>query len=580
MKLRRGPFLEEYFEIEENTAIEIERECQDSFVWAAFFAEFYREEGRVDELRKVLINRTEKYIRDLEIRATGMTIEDVKKVLSLLSLVTPVKWKEDKKYFEEIFEESLPEYEYEHLKRIISLAGETNILLVSDGEYAIKPDPVADFIRTDFIRDKRFNRLLNSLLPYMPFRISYNIGVIPRFKAEIEEVFTVLGNIWVKLNSIKGQTPEYFSALVLFTGYFTHVPFFDINEANMSLWIESYKDIRRTHPEKEVREELVKCLFNATSDYGRADKFEKMEESLEELRKLHDAHPEKEVRETLAKGLVNATNHYGRADKFEKMEESLEELRKLHDAHPEKEVREELAKGLVNATNHYGRANKFEKMEESLEELRKLHDAHPEEKEVRETLASGLVNAASHYGRADKFEKMEESLEELRKLHDAHPEKEVREELVKCLFNATRDYGRADKFEKMEESLEELRKLHDAHPEKEVRETLAKGLFNATHYLGDRDGGYENLFLLFVLRFDLPDDSNRERFIKIIEDLLIKETIKIVEDKYKEGEEHLAEFIDWMKAEIENQTEVVLLMDKLSEKLDVKVQKKLWALLT
>jgi DNA polymerase III delta prime subunit len=189
------PFLEEYFEIEENTAIEIERECQDSFVWAAFFAEFYREEGRVDELRKVLINRTEKYIRDLEIRATGMTIEDVKKVLSLLSLVTPVKWKEDKKYFEEIFEESLPEYEYEHLKRIISLAGETNILLVSDGEYAIKPDPVADFIRTDFIRDKRFNRLLNSLLPYMPFRISYNIGVIPRFKAEIEEVFTVLGNI-------------------------------------------------------------------------------------------------------------------------------------------------------------------------------------------------------------------------------------------------------------------------------------------------------------------------------------------------------------------------------------------------
>jgi len=191
-----------------------------------------------------------------------------------------------------------------------------------------------------------------------------------------------------------------------------------------------------------------------------------------------------------------------------------------------------------------------------------------------------LVNATNHYGRADKFEKMEERLQELRKLQDAHPEKEVRENLARGLFNATSHYGRADKFEKMEESLQELRKLHDAHPEKEVREELAKSLFNGTNYLGDRDGGYENLFLLFVLRFDLPDDSNRERFIKIIEDLLIKETIKIVVDKYKEGEEHLAEFIDWMKAEIENQTEVVLLMDKISEKLDVKVQKKLWALLT
>jgi len=219
-------FLEENLGIEENTAVKIEKECRDSFVWAAYFAEFYREEGRVDELRKVMINRTEKYIRDLELRANGMAIEDVKKNLSLLSLVTPVKWKEDKKYFEEIFEESLLEYEYEHLKRIIGLAGETNILLVSDGEYAIKPDPVADFLRTEFMREERFNRVVKSLLPYMPLRISYNIGVIPRFEAEIEEVFRVLGEIWVELNRINGRMPEYFSALLFFTGDLASLPFF------------------------------------------------------------------------------------------------------------------------------------------------------------------------------------------------------------------------------------------------------------------------------------------------------------------------------------------------------------------
>jgi hypothetical protein len=78
----------------------------------------------------------------------------------------------------------------------------------------------------------------------------------------------------------------------------------------------------------------------------------------------------------------------------------------------------------------------------------------------------------------------------------------------------------------------------------------------------------------------LPEDSKRERNIKVIEDLLIKESIKMIEDKYNKGKEHLAEFIDWIKAEIENQTELVLLMDKISEKLDIKVQRELLELLT
>ena len=224
-------FLNENFGIKENTALEIEKECRASFVWAAFFAEFYREKGQIGELRDVLSNRTEKYIEDLEIRAEGMAIEDVNKILSLLSLVTPVRWGEDKKYFEEIFEKSLPEYEYEHLRRIIGLAGETSILLVSDGEYVIKPDPVADYLRAKFMKEERerFNRLVKSLLPYMPFRISYNIGAIPRFEAETrEEVFEVLNEIWIKLNNYDtcGQTAEFFSAIVLFTGDFASLPFF------------------------------------------------------------------------------------------------------------------------------------------------------------------------------------------------------------------------------------------------------------------------------------------------------------------------------------------------------------------
>ena len=91
----------------------------NSFVFAAFFGEFYKEKGRVGTLKEVLENRTEKYIRDIEIE-TNIPFRDVKNTIFLLSLITPVKEKY-LKYFKEIFEE-LWGFNYEHLKKIIGLA--------------------------------------------------------------------------------------------------------------------------------------------------------------------------------------------------------------------------------------------------------------------------------------------------------------------------------------------------------------------------------------------------------------------------------------------------------------------------
>ena len=70
--------------------------------------------------------------------------------------------------------------------------------------------------------------------------------------------------VYMRLNGVAGQTPEYFSAVVLFTGDFAFLPFFSIEKANISRWITCYKNISETHPEKEVREKLAKSLVNAT----------------------------------------------------------------------------------------------------------------------------------------------------------------------------------------------------------------------------------------------------------------------------------------------------------------------------
>ena len=426
----------------------------NSFVFAAFFGEFYKEKGRVGTLKEVLENRTEKYIRDIEIE-TNIPFRDVKNTIFLLSLITPVKEKY-LKYFKEIFEE-LWGFNYEHLKKIIglALAGKSNIIVrygeEGNEEYAIKPDPVADYLRAEFMKEKIFKKVVMKFLPFVPPNISYNIFVTQRFTGVSSEVSQILGEIWAKLNEIEGKTPEYFSALVLFTGNFSSFTFFDVEKINISHWVSCYEKVSKNYPEKEVREEL-------------------------------------------AAGLVNATSHYGEKNEFKKMEECLKELRGLHERYPEKEVREKLAKGLFNAANNYGKKKEFEKMEGCLKELRELHERYPE-KEVREKLANGLFNATSHYRGADRFD-----------------------------------------------------------------ETL-----------------YENLILLYRLRFDLPEDSKKERRIKIIEDWFAKATKRKMEEIYNKKED-LREFLTFLKAEL-GDTEIVLLMNEISEELDIRIQKKLWKLL-
>ena len=127
----------------------------------------------------------------------------------------------------------------------------------------------------------------------------------------------------------------------------------------------------------------------------------------------------------------------------------------------------------------------------------------------------------------------------------------------------------------MEACLKELKALHEEHPEeKEVREKLAMGLVNAMAY---KKPDYETLLLLYKLRFDLPDDVNKESNIKTIEDSFMRATKERIEEIYDE-DGHFEEFLNFLKAEIED-TELVLLMNEISEGLDIRVQRKMWELL-
>jgi len=422
-------FIERNFEIRREDAERIQKESEGNFVIAIFLAEYYRDKGRIGKQKEAIDYRIEKYKKDIK-EHTGIPIDDIENTLFLLSLLTPIEWKKDSEYIQEVLNH-LPTYEFHYLKKVIGLAGRDFFILKSGEKYVFRYDIFAEYFLSQFMKRDDFDEIVKEFLPYMPFRISYNILMIPRFfipprsfgeeaarkavqnfREELKKVVQTLSEIWEELNKIEGQTPEYFSALILFTGDLS--PFFDIEKIDIYHWLWCYEKVSKDYSEKGVREELAGSLCNAAKSYSEASMLEKMEACLKELRKLHMKYEDKEVREKLAKALVNATDSYGRAYMFEEMEACPKELIELHKKHKEKKVRENLARGLYNAMTIYGKVGKLDKMENYMRKLEKLHKEYPE-RVIREELAKALLNATSYYGRRNKLVEMEVCLKDLMK---------------------------------------------------------------------------------------------------------------------------------------------------------------------
>ena len=303
-------FLKENFpEIDEDTDKKIESECKNSFIYAVFYAEYYNKKKEIGNLNDILSVRCENYIKDIAMKITRKE-EDTKKIISLISLIRPVKWGSDNIYLKG----DLTSKNYKILEEIKDVAKfeKNDILLFSDNsELEIKPDPIADYILSEFLRDEKFDNWLKKVLPYMPRRIAYNLFVTPRFNEKIQdEISGLLGKIWEKLNTSEFKSPEYFEAIIMFTGNFRSFKFFDIEKINAKHWIENYNGISVDYKDDEgVRGKFAMGLYNATNYYRTEKKFDEMEKCLNELRKLHESYKDDEgVRGELAMGLVNVVN--------------------------------------------------------------------------------------------------------------------------------------------------------------------------------------------------------------------------------------------------------------------------------
>ena len=319
IRLEKGDiaqFLRENFEeFTEGEVQAIEEKSAGSFVYASFIAEHLREEGEVEELKNVLDHRVLKYLKDLGDRIGEEDTVRIRNAIFQLSLIVPIDWDgRDRDYIEEVIKYKT---RYELLDRILDAAERlpTEFLICSPNNprgFLIKPDPIADYLKAEFIKEGGHKLWIERIIPYMPLRLSLNVITTPESNdLSREYLFEIMGDIWRQLNSSGGKTPEYLSSLVLFTGNFRDMPFFNPDYYNIDIWMKCYRDIVQMHPyDPEVRKQLAMGLFNASNDYGKdgtADGLGKMEGCLEELRQLYAAHTDDpEVLKRLAMGLVNA----------------------------------------------------------------------------------------------------------------------------------------------------------------------------------------------------------------------------------------------------------------------------------
>jgi hypothetical protein len=190
-----------------------------------------------------------------------------------------------------------------------------------------------------------------------------------------------------------------------------------------------------------------------------------------------------------------------------------------------------------------------------------------------------LTNLVASCGRTKRFEDVNSCLEEMRNLYKQNPEA-VAEKLANSFFNAISDYGSAGRFEDVNSCLEEMRNLYKQNPEG-VAENISKVSMYVIQTYMEKIGfvPYEIILMAYKFRNCSPLNDKKTQFIENVKKIFFKETLKKVEIEFTFGEKQLENFILFLKSELSDDTELIIVMNSITENLEFRIQNLLWDLI-
>ncbi|MPZ05698.1 MAG: AAA family ATPase [Nitrososphaeraceae archaeon] len=419
--LERGDiikFLKQNFcSIDEYTCDKIEHECRSSFDYAAAFAEYYINGGKLLDLRDVLSWKTERYIKDIAVR-TKSDVADVKYVIELLAMIVPVTWDIDKYYFKREFPNV-----FDTMEKILfgarNMYEDSVILTENNSTFLIKPEPLGDFFRLNALENSRLQNALWNLIPYIPMRIAYNI----RITTDADDLSTLrnelLFKVWSLLNEKKGCSPEFIKAIAYFTGnisYHVGPVLLNSRKPNIENWLECFYEFYDTSHSEQLSGYLTIALLNLGFHYRKVKNFELLDSSLQYFDILYKKY-RSHYYEICGGYIMGGVRH----PNPKVMEKYLDKLKLLYTKYPSEL---DFSYGnLLNLTHKCHADNDSTPRPKLLygyiKKLRYLYERHKSEK-IAEILITALVNSIRIFSEYKMFDYVINDIRDRRDLYAKH----------------------------------------------------------------------------------------------------------------------------------------------------------------
>jgi hypothetical protein len=437
LNLERGyiiDFLKQNFSLlDEHVAKDIEIECRGSFDYAAICAEYYLSGGNISRLADILSWKTERYIKDIAMR-TKSDIADVKYIIHLFSIITPIDWVKDRNRFMEDFPDL-----YDTMEKI--LYGARNIyedsIIISENHsiYLIKPDPLADLFRLHALRNRKLVNALSNLISHAPFRIAHNIISTTDIREQDTRESRLIFKIWDALNDSIENGPEFIKAVEYFTGtvrFYFGPELINSRAPNLDKWLKCFEKIYNQNSENFA---IMRDALIYLCDHYRVERNFKLFDSslyyLDSIIKKYKV-PEDNENELIQGILIGRFLHSNHSPQPDILDGYLLKLETLYTKYPSKlnlsyarlileAFREHLAGDIVGEPSLLYRY---------IEKLCELYEKH-ETNEIGELLINAFALSIMLFSRYRLLEYVIKDIKEMRNLYDKLRNEGKRAKLVR-----------------------------------------------------------------------------------------------------------------------------------------------------